>query len=38
LRAAALGQSFPWLSFIALLGFGLAFFLGSMVALKKASV
>jgi ABC-2 type transport system permease protein len=38
LRAAALGQPFPWLSFLALLGFGLAFFAGCMVALKRTSV
>jgi ABC-2 type transport system permease protein len=38
LRAAALGQSFPWLSFIVLLGFGLIFFAGCMLALKRASV
>ena len=38
LRAAALGQPFPWLSFVALTGFGLIFFLGSIIALKKASV
>jgi ABC-2 type transport system permease protein len=38
LRAAALGQAFPWLSFAALLGFGLLFFAGSMWALKRASV
>ena len=38
LRAAALDQSFPWLSLLALLGFGLVFFSGCMVALKKASV
>ena len=38
LRAAALGQPFPWLSFVALMGFGLIFFSGSIVALKKASV
>jgi ABC-type polysaccharide/polyol phosphate export permease len=38
LRAAALGQAFPWLSFLTLLGFGLAFFAGSMWALKRASV
>jgi len=38
LRATALGQPFPWLSFAALLGFGLAFFVGCMVALKRASV
>ncbi len=38
LRAAALGQAFPWLSLLALLGFGLVFFAGCMVALKRASV
>lgn len=38
LRAAALGQSFPWLSLMAILGFGLIFFSGCMVALKRASV
>ena len=38
LRAAALGQAFPWFSFVALLGFGLFFFAGSIVALKKASL
>jgi ABC-2 type transport system permease protein len=38
LRAAALGQPFPWLSFIALLGFGLVFFAGCLLALKKTSV
>lgn len=38
LRAAALGQSFPWLSLLALLGFGFIFFSGCMVALKRASV
>lgn len=38
LRAAALGQPFPWLSFMALVGFGLAFFAGCMLALKRASV
>jgi len=38
LRAAALGQPFPWLSFLALLGFGLIFFAGCMLALKRASV
>ncbi len=38
LRAAALGQPFPWLSFAALLGFGLIFFVGCMVALKKTNV
>jgi ABC-2 type transport system permease protein len=38
LRAAALDQPFPWLSLLALLSFGLAFFAGCMVALKRASV
>jgi ABC-2 type transport system permease protein len=38
LRAAALDQPFPWLSFIALLGFGLVFFAACMWALKRASV
>jgi ABC-2 type transport system permease protein len=38
LRAAALAQPFPWLSLLALLGFGLAFFAGCMVALKRTSV
>jgi len=38
LRATALGQPFPWLSFLALLGFGLVFFAGCMLALKRASV
>jgi ABC-type multidrug transport system permease subunit len=38
LRAVALGQPFPWLSFLALLGFGLVFFSGCMMALKRTSV
>ncbi len=38
LRAAALSQPFPWLSLLALLGFGLVFFAGCMIALKRASV
>jgi ABC-2 type transport system permease protein len=38
LRAAALDQPFPWLSFVALLGFGVIFFAGCMWALKRASV
>jgi ABC-type multidrug transport system permease subunit len=38
LRAAALNQQFPWLSLLALLGFGLVFFAGCMVALKRTSV
>ena len=38
LRAAALGQPFPWPSFLALLGFGLFFFSGCLLALKRVSV
>jgi ABC-type multidrug transport system permease subunit len=38
LRAAALGQPFPWLSFLALLSFGLVFFAGCLLALKKTSI
>jgi ABC-type multidrug transport system permease subunit len=38
LRAAVLSQPFPWLSLLALLGFGLVFFAGCMVALKRASI
>jgi ABC-2 type transport system permease protein len=38
LRAAVLGQAFPWLSFAGLSAFGIAFFVGCMVALKKSSV
>ena len=38
LRAAALGQPFPWLSILALLGFGLVFFAGCLLALKRISV
>lgn len=38
LRATVLGQSFPWLSFAGLSIFGVAFFTGCMVALKKSSV
>jgi ABC-2 type transport system permease protein len=38
LRAAALAQPFPWFSLAALLSFGVAFFIGSVFALKKASV
>ena len=35
LRAEALAQPFPWLSLIALIAFGLVFFTGSIVALKR---
>lgn len=38
LRAAALGQSFPWWSFIALIGFGIAFFVAAILALKKTNM
>ncbi|MGA2385299.1 MAG: ABC transporter permease [Candidatus Bathyarchaeia archaeon] len=38
LRAAALGQLFPWLSFLALIGFGLIFFSASFFVLKKTVV
>lgn len=38
LRATVLGQPFPWLSFVGLSAFGLAFFVGCMVALRKSSV
>jgi len=38
LRATALGQPFPWLSLIIFIGFGVAFFTGCMIALKKLSV
>ena len=37
LRAAALNQSFPWFSLVALAGFGAAFFLGAVVVLRRAS-
>jgi ABC-2 type transport system permease protein len=36
LRAAALGQPFPWVSFLILIGFGAAFFALCFTALKKA--
>jgi ABC-2 type transport system permease protein len=38
LRAAALAQRFLWLSLLALLGFGLVFFAGCLVALKRTIV
>jgi len=38
LRAVALDTQFPWLSFVALIGFGIAFFAGCVLALKRASV
>ncbi|MCX8153426.1 MAG: ABC transporter permease [Candidatus Bathyarchaeota archaeon] len=38
LRALALDAPFPWLSFFILLSFGAAFFIGCVLALKRASV
>jgi len=38
LRAAALGDCFPWASLLAMAGFLLLFSLGSMAALKRLSV
>jgi len=38
LRAVTLGQPFPWLSLLALAGFGLAFFLACLHLLRRASV
>jgi ABC-type multidrug transport system permease subunit len=38
LRAAALGEVFPWLSLLALLGFGVAFFVASILVLKRTSL
>ncbi len=38
LRAVALGQAFPWISFVALVGFGVLFLAGSMWLLKRASI
>ncbi|MDR2720413.1 MAG: ABC transporter permease [Nitrososphaerota archaeon] len=38
LRATVLGLSFPWLSLVGLLAFGVTFFIGCMLALKKSSV
>ncbi len=38
LRAAALDQTFPWFSFIALICFGIAFFISGLYVLKKTSV
>ncbi|NLE06154.1 MAG: ABC transporter permease, partial [Crenarchaeota archaeon] len=37
LRAEALSQPFPWLSFIALVSFGLIFFTGAILTLQKKS-
>jgi ABC-2 type transport system permease protein len=38
LRAAALGQPFPWGSLVVLLGFGFAFLIGCFVVLKRKSL
>ncbi len=38
LRAVTLGQPFPWLSLLAIVGFGLAFFVGCVMVLRRASV
>lgn len=38
LRASALNQPFPWQSLTALIGFGIAFFLGCILILKRTSV
>lgn len=38
LRAVTLGQPFPWLSLLVLAGFGLTFFLGCMLVLRRISV
>jgi len=38
LRASVLGQAFPWLSLVGILFFGIVFFAGCVLALKKSSV
>jgi ABC-2 type transport system permease protein len=38
IRAAALGQSFPWLSLVVLAGFGAFFYLASLQVLRKSSI
>jgi ABC-type polysaccharide/polyol phosphate export permease len=38
LRAAALDQPLPWMSFLALLAFFVAFLVGGMMALKRTSI
>lgn len=38
LRAVTLGQPFPWLSLLAIVGFGLAFFPGCTLVLRRFSV
>lgn len=38
LRAITLGQPFPWISLLAIIGFGLVFFLGCILVLRRTSV
>ena len=38
LRAVTLGQPFPWLSLLAIVGFGLTFFLACVLVLRRTSV
>jgi len=38
LRAITLGQPFPWLSLLAIVGYGAAFFLGCVLVLRRTSV
>ena len=38
LRAVTLGQDFPWISLLAIVGFGLVFFLGCILVLRRTSV
>jgi ABC-type multidrug transport system permease subunit len=38
LRMVTLGQPFPWLSLLAIAGFGLAFFLGCVLVLRRTSI
>jgi len=38
LRAATLGQPFPWISLLVLVGFGAAFFWACMIVLKRTSL
>ncbi|MEM2816189.1 MAG: ABC transporter permease [Candidatus Bathyarchaeia archaeon] len=38
LRAAALNQPFPWVSLIALIGFGIVFLISSIVVLRETSI
>ena len=38
IRSAALGQPFPWISLVVLVGFGAFFYLASMHVLRKSSI